>query len=181
MFINKFCTILRVMRNTNANFKARGTTLFLRIATLCVAIAMSLLSLWIISNVYMHSQDDSPELTLWMYPVILVIAASATTFCVAVFQIWKLLNLIDRNQAFTNASVNTMKKVKYCGLVMSALFITLMPLVFRVADNEDAPGMILMFGAIFVGVPFVIGVFAGVAQRLFQNAIDIKKENDLTV
>lgn len=169
------------MRNMNANFKDRGTTLFLRTAILGASVAITLLSLWAVSDVYTHWVEDSPELAFWMYPIILVIATSTASFCVAAFQIWKLLSLVDRNKAFTNASVKTMRNVKYCGFIISALFATWMPLVFRAADNEDAPGMILIFGAIFVGIPFVIAVFAGVAQRLFQNAIDIKKENDLTV
>lgn len=169
------------MKNKNANFKNRGTTLFLRTAILGAAIVIALLAFWAVSDVYMHWKDDSPELAFWTYPIILVISASAATFCVAVSQIWKLLNLIDRNKAFTNASVKTMKNVKYCGFIISVLFATWMPLVFHAAENEGAPGMILIFGSIFVGIPFVIAVFAGVAQRLFQNAIDIKKENDLTV
>lgn len=159
----------------------RGTTLFLRVAILGAAIVLLLLSAWAVSDVYMHWAEDSPELANWQYPIMFVISASAITFAVAVRQIWKLLNLIDKNKAFTKASVNAMKNVKYCGFIISALFATWMPLVFHAAENEDAPGMILIFGAIFIGIPFVIAIFAGVAQRLFQNAIDIKKENDLTV
>lgn len=158
-----------------------GSTLFLRAAILGAALAVILLSSWAIVDVKGHWTKDSPELASWQYPIIFVIAASALTFCVAVRQIWKLLNLIDKNKAFTKASVNVMKNVKYCGLLISVLFATWMPLVFHAAQNEDAPGMILIFGAIFVGIPFIIAIFAGVAQRLFQNAIDIKSENDLTV
>lgn len=175
------CTIIDIMKNKNTDFKDRGTTLFLRAAILGVAIVVALLSVWAVSDVYRHWAEDSPELAFWTYPIILVISASAALFCVAVRQIWRLLTLIDQNKAFTRMSVKAMKNVKYCGFVISALFATWMPLVFRAADNEDAPGMILIFGAVFVGIPFVIAVFAGVAQRLFQNAIDIKKENDLTV
>jgi hypothetical protein len=159
----------------------RGSTLFLRAAILGAALVVVLLSSWAIVDVYGHWAEDSPELANWQYPIIFVIAASALTFCVAVRQIWKLLNLIDKNKAFTKASVKTMKNVKYCGLLISGLFATWMPLAYHAAQNEDAPGMILIFGAIFVGIPFVVAIFAGVAQRLFQNAIDIKKENDLTV
>lgn len=169
------------MKNTSVYFKDRGTTLFLRAATLGAAVIATLLSIWAVSDIYDHWADDSPELAFWTYPLMAVISVNAATFCVAVRQIWKLLDLIDRNKAFTNASVKTMKIVKYCGFIVSALFATWMPLVFHAAENEDAPGMILIFGAIFVGIPFVIAVFAGVAQRLFQNAIEIKKENDLTV
>lgn len=181
MINNKLSAINTVMKNINATFRDRGTTLFLRVATLGAAIVVALLSSWAVSDIYTHWANDSPELAFWTYPLILVISVNAVTFCVAVRQIWKLLGLIDRNKAFTNGSVSTMKIVKYCGFIVSALFATWMPLVFHAAENEDAPGMILIFGAIFVGIPFVLAVFAGVAQRLFQSAIDIKKENDLTV
>lgn len=181
LIINKLRDITDDMKNTSVYFKDRGTTLFLRAATLGAAVIATLLSIWAVSDIYDHWADDSPELAFWTYPLMAVISVNAATFCVAVRQIWKLLDLIDRNKAFTNASVKTMKIVKYCGFIVSALFATWMPLVFHAAENEDAPGMILIFGAIFVGIPFVIAVFAGVAQRLFQNAIEIKKENDLTV
>jgi hypothetical protein len=170
-----------VIMNKKATYAVRGTTLFLRAAILAAGLVVVLLSAWAVSDVYMHWAEDSPELAYWQYPIMFVITASALTFCVADRQIWKLLNLIDKNKAFTNASVRAMKNVKYCGLLISGLFATWMPLVFHAAQREDAPGMVLIFGAIFVGIPFVVGIFAGVAQRLFQNAIDIKAENDLTV
>jgi hypothetical protein len=159
----------------------RGSTLFLRAAILGMAIVAVLLSAWALSDVFTHWTNDVPELKHWRFPIIFVIAASAITFCVAVRQIWKLLNLIDRNKAFSQASVKTMQNVKYCGFIISGLFATWIPLSYHAAQKEDAPGMILIFGAIFVGIPFVIAIFAGVAQQLFQNAIDIKSENDLTV
>jgi len=158
-----------------------GSTLFLRAAILGAAFIVMLLSAWAVSDVFSHWTEQSPELANWKYPIIFVVSACAATFCVAVRQIWKLLNLIDKNKAFTKASVRAMKNVKYCGLLISGLFATWMPLSFHAAQNEDAPGMILIFGAIFVGIPFVVAIFAGVAQQLFQNAIDIKSENDLTV
>lgn len=163
------------------NYIDRGSTLFLRTAILGAASIVVLLSGWAVVDVYGHWAEDTPELANWQYPIMLVVTASALTFCVAVRQIWVLLNLIDKHKAFTEASVRAMKNVKYCGFVISGLFATWMPLVFRAAENEDAPGMILIFGAIFVGIPFVVAIFAGVAERLFQNAIDIKSENDLTV
>lgn len=169
------------MKNKKGIPVKNGSTLFLRAAILGAAFIVVLLSGWAVSDVYSHWAEDSPELAHWQYPIMFVIAVSALIFCVAARQIWKLLNLVDKNKAFTKASVKAMKNVKYCGLIISALFATWMPLVFHAAQNEDAPGMILIFGAIFIGVPFVIAIFAGVAQRLFQNAIDIKKENDLTV
>ncbi|WP_423784009.1 DUF2975 domain-containing protein [Francisella tularensis] len=38
-----------------------------------------------------------------------------------------------------------------------------------------------MLGLVFIFATLIVGVFAAVLQKLLQNAIDIKNENDLTV
>jgi hypothetical protein len=55
-----------------------------------------------------------------------------------------------------------------------------MPYIFYVADKDDAPG-VAAIGFAIIGLSFVIAVAAAVFQRLLQNAVDIKSENDLTV
>ena len=55
-----------------------------------------------------------------------------------------------------------------------------MPLFYLIAEMDDAPGIILI-GLVLIFASMVIAVFAAVLQRLLQEAIDIKSENDLTV
>ena len=55
-----------------------------------------------------------------------------------------------------------------------------MPYVFYLADMDDAPGLVAI-GLVIVFASFVIGAFAAVLQKLIQNAVEIKSENDLTV
>ncbi len=158
-----------------------STTLLLRTALLGIAAVVLLFSSFMVTGVYSNWAEESPELAGWRYPIIFVITSVVITFFVALVQIWKLLSLVDKNKAFSQASVKTMRNVKYCGFIISGLFATWLPLSYHAAQNEDAPGLIILFGTIFVCIPFVVAVLAGVAQKLFQNAIDIKKENDLTV
>jgi hypothetical protein len=49
-----------------------------------------------------------------------------------------------------------------------------------VAQKDDAPGLFAL-ALVFIGASFSVAVFAAVLQQLLQNAIAIKKENDLTV
>lgn len=56
----------------------------------------------------------------------------------------------------------------------------MLPFVYVVAEKDDAPGLILM-GMVPVFASLVIAVFSAVLQRLLQEAIDIKSENDLVV
>lgn len=68
----------------------------------------------------------------------------------------------------------------YRWILIAALFAAGLPYIYYVADKDDAPGVVAI-ALVIVGASLAVAVFAGVLQRLLQNAIDIKAENDLTV
>ena len=105
---------------------------------------------------------------------------SAIPFFVALYQAFKLLSYIDKNKAFSELSVKALKNIKYCAITISGLYVAVIPFFYIIAEVDDAPGLILI-GMVFIFASFVIAVFAAVLQRLLQDAIDIKSENDLIV
>ena len=113
-------------------------------------------------------------------PLLIGMYLPAIPFFIGIYQSLKLLNLIDKNNAFTDRSVKALKKIKLSAFAISALYIAGMPYIYYVAELDDAPGAILI-GLVFVFASFVVGTFAAVLQKLIQNALDIKSENDLTV
>ena len=113
-------------------------------------------------------------------PLMLGMLAAAVPFFFALYQGLLLLRYIDKNSAFSELSVKAIKKIKYSAGVISVLYALMMPYIIYVADKDDAPGAVII-GLVFIFAPFVIAVFAAVLERLLQNAIDIKSENDLTV
>jgi ABC-type sulfate transport system permease component len=113
-------------------------------------------------------------------PLMLGMLATAVPFSYALYQGLLLLSYIDKNSAFSELSVKAIKKIKYSAGVISVLYALMMPYIIYVADKDDAPGAVII-GLVFIFAPFVIAVFAAVLERLLQNAIDIKSENDLTV
>ncbi len=151
----------------------KGSTLFLKIVLVVLGLAAAAVCIglpWLIDDVDPHGYD----------PILIGLYIPVIPFFIALRQSWKLLNLIDENKAFSQTSVNAFKKIKYCGLIISILFAAGMPYIFTVAEKDDAPGVVLI-GLIIIGASFVIAAFAGVLQKLIQNAVDIKSENDLTV
>lgn len=60
------------------------------------------------------------------------------------------------------------------------IYLAGVPLLFPFADVDDAPG-VLVIGFVIACAPIVLSIFASVLQKLIQNALDIKSENDLTV
>ena len=113
-------------------------------------------------------------------PILFGLYVPAIPFFFAIYQALVLLGNIDRGTAFSERSVKALKYIKYCGLAISGLFLTGMPYIYYAADRDDAPGVVAIC-LIIVIISFAVAMAGGVFQRLVQNAVDIKSENDLTV
>jgi hypothetical protein len=156
------------------------TTLFLKIAVILLGVPILALCIFLVPELGNIAAKLLPGFAYINYLVSIVFYASAIPFYFALYQAFKLLRYIDKNKAFSELSVKALKKIKYCAITISSLHVLVLPLFYLFAEIDDAPGVI------FVGlvVPFasmVIAVFAAVLQKLLQEAIDIKSENDLTV
>lgn len=113
-------------------------------------------------------------------PILLGLYVPAVPFFFALYQALGLLGLIDANKAFSDLSVQALKRIKRCAIAISALFAAGMPYIYIVADRDDAPGVILL-GLVIIVASAAIAVLAAVLQRLLGQALAIKSENDLTV
>lgn len=175
MFYDK-CRAKNRLGNDERQFMKNGSTLFLRAVIImigAIVLAMCVLGLPLLIKSELGGDFDYGFIFLGMY-------LPAVPFFFALHQGLKLLGYIDKNEAFSSDSVKALKNIKYCSLTISGLYATGMPYIFYVADRDDAPGAAAI-GFVIIGASFVVGVFAALLQKLFQNAVDIKSENDLTV
>ncbi|CAH0152931.1 MULTISPECIES: DUF2975 domain-containing protein [Peribacillus] len=157
-----------------------GTTLFLKIAVILIGIPVLALCIFLVPEVANFAAELYPDMTYLKYLVFIDLYASAIPFYFALYQAFKLLSYIDKNSAFSELSVRALKTIKNCAITISGLYVAGMPLFYLMAEMDDAPGIILI-GMVVIFASMVIAVFAAVLQRLLQEAIDIKSENDLIV
>jgi hypothetical protein len=155
------------------------STIFLKIAVILIGIPVLALCIFWLPNLLMKTSELKPEYASFRY-VLIGVYISALPFFFALYQALKLLRYIDKNKAFSELSVKALKYIKYCANTISIIYVVLIPLVFAIADADDAPGL-LGIPLIIVFASIAVAVFAAVLQRLLQDAIDIKSENDLTV
>lgn len=113
-------------------------------------------------------------------PILVIMLITAVPFLYALSRGLLLLRYIDLNDAFSERSVEAIRVIKYCAAIISSIYAISMPFIAYVADLDDAPGVIVI-AMVFMGAPLVTSVFAAVLEKLLQNAIDLKSENDLTV
>lgn len=160
-----------------------GSTLFLKIAVIFIGfpvLALCIFALPQLASVAIAEAVKGAKLGYVIVGLLVVMYVSVLPFYFALYQAFRLLTYIDKNQAFSELSVGALKKIKTYALSISGLYVIALPLVYIIAEWDDAPGLILI-GLVMVGASMVIAVFAAVLQKLLKDAIDIKSENDLTV
>lgn len=156
----------------------KGTTLFLKLAIIFIGIPILILGIlmgrWLLNN------PVNPEYSYILYPILIGIYITAIPFYTALYMAFRLLIYIDKNKAFSKISVKALRNIKLCASAISGIYMLIFPFVFLLGDKDDAPGIILI-GLVPIFISMVFAVFAAVLQKLLQEAIDIKSENDLTI
>ncbi|SMF85196.1 Protein of unknown function [Paenibacillus uliginis N3/975] len=158
----------------------RGSTLFLKIAVIIIGIPVLALCIFFVPAIANFASELYPDIGYIKYLVIIDLYAAAIPFYFALYQAFILLNYIDKNKAFSELSVRALKNIKYCAITISIVYVVGVPLLYLIAEKDDAPGMIVI-GLVIIFASMVIAVFAAVLQKLLKEAIDIKSENDLII
>ncbi len=156
----------------------RGSTLFLKVVLVLIAIGVLAGMLWFPQIEGRAANLDL--ISIYKDPFIIYIYIGSTPFFVGLYQAFKLLNFIDANRAFSQGAVNTLKNMKFASLSLIG-FIALALFYIRFAAHGDDPAGPTALGIVVSFAVAVIATAAAVFQKLFQNAVDLKSENDLTV
>lgn len=155
------------------------TTLFLKIAVFIIGLPVLALCIFLVPHMANFAAKLYPNIAPMKYLVFIVMYGAAVSFYFALYQAFNLLRYIDENTAFSELSVKALKNIKCCAITISGLYVLGLPLFHFIAKKVDPP--IGLMGLIIIFASLVIAVFAAILQRLLQEAINIKSENDLTV
>jgi hypothetical protein len=158
----------------------KGSTLFLKIVLCLIAIG-------VLAGLIRFPQTEGVAknldlISIYTNPFIIYIYIGSIPFFVGLYQAFKLLNFIDANKAFSQGAVNTLKNMKYASLSLIG-FIALALIYIHLSAHgvDDDPAGPTALGIVVSFAVAVIATAAAVFQKLFQNAVDLKSENDLTV
>ena len=158
----------------------RGSTLFLRGAIVLLGLPILAVCILGLSRFDPNSPYwKLPELANLQYPILTGMYAAMIPFFIALYQALKLLSFIDKNKAFSELSVKALRNIKYCAIAIIIIYVVELPFLYILTKVDDAPG--LLIGLVVIFASMIIAVFAAVLQRLLQEAIHIKTENELTV
>jgi hypothetical protein len=156
----------------------QGSTLFLKIVISLIGIVTLAGLIW-----FPQTEGRAANLDLFSIykdPLIIYGFIASIPFFVALYHGIKLLSYVDQNKVFSQSAVQAVRNIKYCAITLSG-FIVLGILYIRLFAHGDDPAGPTAVGIFTTFASIVIATAAAVFERLLQNAVDIKSENDLTV
>ena len=156
----------------------RSSTAFLQIVIVLIGIGALALMLW-----EPHIEGRNAHATVFeIYfkdPFLAYAYIASIPFFVALYQGFKVLGYAGQNQVFSQAAVKALRTIKVCAIAMIG-FVAVGEVFIMMGDSDDRAGGVFM-GVLVTFGSIVIATAAATFERILQNAVDLKSENDLTV
>jgi hypothetical protein len=158
----------------------RSSTIFLQVVIVLIGIGVLAFLLW-----EPHLEGVNAHATLFeIYfkdPFLAYVYAASTPFFMGLYQALKLLGYARQNKVFSQAAVKALRTIKYCAFITAGAIVAAITYIRMAAHGNDDPAGFVMLGMVATFASIVIATAAAVFERVLQNAVDIKSENDLTV
>ena len=158
----------------------RSSTIFLQVVIVLIGIGALAFMLW-----EPHLEGRNVHATVFeIYfkdPFLAYAYTGSIAFFAALYQAFKLLGHIGRNEVFSQRSVRALRIIKYCAMTLVAFIVGAEGYFFIVQRGKDDIAGGVMMGLFLIFVSAIVATAAAVFERLLQSALDMKSENDLTV
>ena len=156
----------------------RSSTIFLQIVVVLIGFGVLALMLWE-PHLEGRNARATPFEVYFKDPFLAYAYVASIAFFVGLYHAFKVLGYAGQNKVFTPAAVKAMRTIKFCAIAIIG-FVLVGEVVFVIPNSDDPPagifmGLLITFGSI------VAASAAAMSERLLQNAVDIKSENDFTV
>jgi hypothetical protein len=167
------------MANVKTPLMKRGSAAFLQTVIVLIGIGALAFMLW---EPYIEGRNvHAKPFEIYLRDPFLAYAYVASIpFFVALYQAFKVLGYVGRNQVFSQPAVKAMRTIKLCAIAIIGFVVVGEVFILKHDDKED-PGAGVFMGLLISFGSAVIATAAAVFERVLQNAVDLKSENDLTV
>jgi hypothetical protein len=157
----------------------RSSTIFLQAVIVLIGIGALALLLWEpqIEGVNAHATNFE---IYFKDPFLAVVYVGSIPFFIALYQAFKVLGYAGQNKVFSHAAAKALRIIKYCAIVIIG-FVAIEEVFILLNHGSDDPAGGVFMGVLITFGSIVIATTAAMFERILQNAVDIKSENDLTV
>jgi hypothetical protein len=120
-------------------------------------------------------------ISIYTDPFILYGYAASIAFFMALYKAFRLLGYIGQNKVFSQEAVGALKSIKYCAIVFGGLIVVAALYVNISHPQDEDPAGFYSVCIVTTFASLVVATAAAIFQRILQNALDMKSENDLTI
>lgn len=114
------------------------------------------------------------------YSVLISLYAGFTPYLVALFKLKTLTSLVLKNTPFSRKSVNALKTISICAFSEIILFILCANIIKHTFVEFES--VLLTVPTVLIGfVCVTLGLLFAILANLFNNALELKEENDMTI
>ena len=157
----------------------KNSTVFLQVVVVLVGIVA--LTILIRFPLIEGRATNLDLFSIYADPFILYAYTASIAFFIAIYKAFKLLGYIGQNKVFSSNSVQTLKGIKYCAIVLSILIVAAGLYIKIAHDKDDDPAGFLAICIITTFAAIVVATAAAIFEKILQNAVDMKSENELTI
>jgi hypothetical protein len=160
----------------------RGITVFLQFVIVALGAGALALLLWEPHIEGVNAQATTLYQIYFDDPFLMLVYAGSIPFFIALYQAFKLLGYVGRNEVFSHEAVKALRTIRYCALFIIGFVVAEELFIFLVhgGDAED-PGAPIFMGILITFGSLVAATAAAMFERIVQHAVEMKSENDLTV
>jgi len=168
------------MQTLKSNPMKKTSTIFLQVVVVLIGIGVFALMLW---EPHLEGRNENATLfeIYFKDPFLAYAYIGSIAFFVAIYQAFRLLGFIRRNDLFSQRSVKALRVIKYCALILIAFIIGAEAYFFLAVRGKDDIAGGVMMGLVMIFIFVVMATVAAVFERTLQEAVNIKSENDLTI
>lgn len=158
-----------------------------RVSTIFLQVVIVLLGSGVLAALLWEPQVEGRNVNATQFeiyfkdPFLAYIYIAFIPFFVGLYQAFKMLGYARRDEIFSERSVRALRTIKYCAITTAIFILGAEGYLFIFIRGEDDIAGGVMMGVFIIFVSAVIATAAAVFERILQNAVDIKSENDLTV
>jgi len=157
----------------------RSSTIFLQVVIVLIGIGALALLLWEPQIEGVNAHATLFEI-YFKDPFLALVYAGSIPFFIALYQAFKVLGYARQNKVFSEAAVKALRTIKYCAIATIG-FVVVEEIFIMLNHGDDDPAGGVFMGVLITFGSIVVAAAAAMFERVLQNAVEMKSENDLTV
>ena len=153
----------------------QGSVTFLKVVVFLVGIAVFALCIYWMPVLTIKDLKAHPGGDYTLYPLLVCAYGVCITFSIALFQVYKLLTYIGRDNAFSELALTSLKRIKKCAFT-AIFFLLLMIISLKVisAINEDDAAGPISISLMGILATCIITAIVDVLQKPLKHFLDEK-------